>query len=248
MLEEIKYGKPPIAEVVCEFRFVPGIPWDAAIPGLVYAQLSQDFPKRGMLRGLESQVSPVEGGLHQQIQLAERAQFLREDEKAFVQVGVDLLAINHLAPYPTWEQFRPLIQQGFNAYQAVAKPAGLLRIGLRYINRIELTGERIELKDYFNFYPHTGSVIPSIAEFLLGVVSPFDDGRDALRLQMNSAEKRESNQLSVFLDMDYFLARPQTVSIVEAQPWVDVAHDRVLQTFEACLTETLRIKFEPQGK
>ena len=189
MLEEIKYSKPPIAEVVCEFRFLPSTPWDAAIPGLVYAN-SGRLPKRGMLRGLVSQVSPAEGGLHQQIQLSERAQFLREDEKAFVQVGVDLMAINHLAPYPTWEQFRPLIQKGFNAYRAIAKPSGLLRIGLRYINRIELTGERIELKDYFNFYPHTGSVIPSIAEFLLVVVSPYDEGRDALRLQMSNAERQ----------------------------------------------------------
>ena len=43
---EFKYRKSPIVEVVCEFRFLPGEPWDAAIPGLVYSKLADVFPKR----------------------------------------------------------------------------------------------------------------------------------------------------------------------------------------------------------
>jgi len=248
MLENIKYRKPPIVEVVCEFRFVPSSPWDAAIPGLVYTQLSGEFPKRRMLRGFESQVSPAEGGVRQQIQLAERVQFLREDERAFIQVGPDFLAINHLSPYPAWEGFRPIIQQGFNAYLQVAKPTGLRRIGLRYINKIEIPVEPVSFEEFFNFYPHTGSIKSEITEFVLGVVSPFEEDRDALRLQLNSAEPGEAGHLAALLDLDYFVARPQAVTLDEAMAWVDSAHDRVQATFEACLTERLRDTFEPEGE
>lgn len=36
---EIKYGNPPIVEVVAEFRFIPSEPWDLTVPGLVYDHL-----------------------------------------------------------------------------------------------------------------------------------------------------------------------------------------------------------------
>src|SRR5713101_3573413 len=101
--QDIKYRKPPIVEVVCELRFVPGAPWDATIPGLIYVKLADIFPKRGTLRALQSEISPAEGGLRHHVEVAERAQFLQEDEKAFAQIAPDFLAVNQLAPYPTWE-------------------------------------------------------------------------------------------------------------------------------------------------
>ena len=57
-------------------------------------------------------------------------------EKAYAQLGPDFLAVNHLAPYPGWEAFVPLIRQAFLAYRDKAHPSGLRGMGLRYINRI----------------------------------------------------------------------------------------------------------------
>ncbi len=246
MLKEIKYGKPPIVEVVCEFRFVPGEPWDGTIPGLVYGKLQDAFPKRRTLRSVQSEVGPAEGGVVQQVQLVERVQLLRDDEKAFVQVGPDFLAINHLAPYPTWEGFRPLIVQAFQAYRDVSRPAGLQRIGLRYINRILFPTLPIEFKDFSRFYPFSGPDLPqTVHSFVVGIQSPFEDERDGLRLQMSSTDPDEAKRLSALLDLDYFLARPQAVGLDECLDWVGRAHDHVLETFEACLTDRLRGMFEP---
>jgi uncharacterized protein (TIGR04255 family) len=251
MLDEIKYNKPPIIEVVCEFRFAPSPGWDAAVPGLIYGNLSADFPTRKRFRAFESQVNPAQGGFQQQVQMADRVQFFRKDEKAFIQIATDFLAINHMAPYPSWEEFRPIVEQAFKAYKDVAKPTGLLRAGLRYINVVNLLnapGEKIVLKDYFKFYPEFGHVIPEVAEFMMGAVSTFEDGRDALRLQMaNSSEVNtegdQSGGVRVILDMDYFLALSQTIRIENALDWVDGAHVHILQTFESCLTDKLRALF-----
>lgn len=253
MLEKIKYNNPPIVEVVCEFRFTSNPSWDAAVPGLIYAQLSTDYPKRKRLRAFESQVNPAQGGFQQQVQMADRVQFFREDEKAFIQIGTDFLAINHLAPYLSWEEFRPIVRQGFKAYQDIAKPTGLIRVGLRYINVIELAGEKISLKDYFKFHPEFGRVIPEVAEFIMGAVSPFENGRDALRLQMTNADEVNANEvkahvLHILLDMDYFLAQPQSVPIENALDWVDSAHDHILATFETCLTDNLREIFSKRNE
>jgi uncharacterized protein (TIGR04255 family) len=254
MFDEIKYNHPPIVEVVCEFRFAPSSSWDAAVPGLIYSQISADYPKRKRVRVFETQMNPDQSGFQQQVHLVDRVQFLREDEKAFIQIGTDLLAINHVAPYPSWEEFRPLIAQAFKTYQDVAKPTGVVRAGLRYINVVDfsqVSAEKIVLKDYFKFYPEFGQVIPEVAEFMMGAVSTFENGRDALRLQMANADAAltpdpQAPGLRVLLDMDYYLQHPQTVSIETALDWVDSAHHHVLQTFESCLTDKMREVFSPR--
>jgi uncharacterized protein (TIGR04255 family) len=261
MLDEIKYNKPPIIEVVCEFRFAPSSSWDAAVPGLIYSQISDSYPKRKRLRAFQSQLGAVQNGFEQQVEMVDRVQFLRDDERVFMQIGTDFLAINHLAPYSSWEEFRPIVAQGFKVYQDIAKPTGLLRAGLRYINVINLPSvaqEKIALKDYFKFYPEFGHVIPEVAEFMMGAVSAFEGGRDALRLQMVSssgltagvgnAEVVPADEIHVLLDMDYFLAQPSSVPIENAPAWIDNAHEHVLSIFENCLTDKLREVFKPRNE
>ena len=41
-----QYNSPPIKEAICEFRFRSETPWDLAVPGLIYAELKDDFPRR----------------------------------------------------------------------------------------------------------------------------------------------------------------------------------------------------------
>ncbi len=241
---DIRYVMPPIVEVVCEFRFVPSEPWDLTVPGLLYDRLREKFPRKRLLKVFEGEATAETSGIRQEIRLTDRMQFLREDEKAFVQVGPDLLAVNHLAPYPTWEGFVPLVQDAFDGYRAVAQPSGLRRIGLRYINRIVIPGNPLELADYLNFRPFIGPDLPQMMSgFILGVQSPFDDGRDILRLQLTTDEPDEPDSLAVLLDMDYFLARPEAVSLPTALDWAEMAHGRVQEVFEACLSDRLRQMF-----
>ena len=76
-------------------------------------------------------------------------QFLQEDEGAMVQVGPNLVAVNHLKPYSNWETFKQMIARSLEAYKKVADPQAINRIGLRYINRIEIPDQRkVEIEDY----------------------------------------------------------------------------------------------------
>lgn len=240
-----RYKNPPIVEALCEFRFQPGIPWDLAIPGLVYEKIRENFPKRRQKKAFEVSVEVGPAGVEQKLLTTERMQFLREDERALIQVGRDLLAVNHLKPYPTWQEFLPLIRQGFDAYREVAKPKGIQRIGLRYINRIEIPGQRIELEDYFEFRPFIGPQLPQdFGPFIVGIQVPYEDSRDILRLQLANASVETPDTLAVMLDLDYFLAIAGEVPLDKVFEWVDVAHSRVEEAFEACITNRLRQMFE----
>jgi len=240
-----RYRNPPVVEAVCEFRYEPSVPWDMAIPGLVYEKIRDRFPIRRQAKAFEVSVGAGPGGIGQQVLTTDRVQFLREDEKALIQLGPNLLAVNHLRPYPTWQEFLLLIREGFDAYLDVANPKGIQRVGLRYINRVEIPSQRIQLEDYFEFRPFVGPNLPQdFGPFIVGVQVPYEDSRDMLRLQLANAATETPNTVAVMLDLDYFLAQPGGVSKGQVFQWIEVAHSRVEQVFEACITDRLRRMFE----
>jgi uncharacterized protein (TIGR04255 family) len=138
-----------------------------------------------------------------------------------------------------------LIQQGVSAYCEVASPKGVQRIGLRYINRIEILGQRIELEDYLEFRPFVGPNLPQdLGPFIVGIQVPYEDSRDILRLQLANTDVQTPNIIAVMLDLNYFLAQPGQAPLDNVFEWVEVAHGHVEEAFEACITDRLRAMFE----
>ncbi len=240
-----KYKNSPIIEALCEFRFEPGQPWDLTIPGLLYEKIRQRFPLRRQANQFRVSFGPGQEPAQAESQSTGRMQFFREDEKALVQVDRDLLVVNHLKPYPTWQHFLPLIREAFDAYRQVAEPSSVRRIGLRYINRIEIPGPRIELGDYFCFTPRLGPDVPKdFASFIVGIQVPYQNSRDTLRLQATTAAAQPPDTVAIMLDLDYFLAQPTQASLETVFEWLEVAHGHTEEVFEACITERLRETFK----
>ena len=236
-----KYRNPPITEAICAFQFEPDSPWDLAVPGLIYEKIRGTFPKRRQAKVLDVGISPGPRGIRHQFRSSDRIQFSREDEKALIQVGPQNLSIHHLKPYPSWREFSPLIEMGFNAYCEVVEPKNIHRIGLRYINRIEITGEKIKLEDYFRFRPFIDlSLSQDFNAFIVGIQVPYEDSRDILKLQLTNAVVNRSDILATILDLDYFLGKPGEIPIDNIFKWVNVAHNHIEEAFEDCITDSVR--------
>jgi len=240
------YRKSPIAEAICEFQFVPTEQWDLTIPGLMYEKISSNFPQKKRRVGIGIQFKQTEAGVEQRVEAkADRMQFLNADGTVLVQVGPDLLAVNKLKPYEKWPTFRSTILEHLGIYRGIARPKGFKRIGLRYINRIEFQAAPVTLEEFFNFYPHVPERIPQVhADFLSRIEIPFGEGRDLLLLTMGAAPPDEHVAVSIILDLDYILARPEVVSLDDAEEWLEQAHTRVENVFEASITDKSRVLFE----
>lgn len=241
-----KYSNPPLVEALCEFQFIPSQPWDITIPGLLYEKIKGVFPEKQQQMGFELGIQAKEGGMTEhKIGLAPpRMQFFRANKTALVQVGPDLLTINHLKPYPTWESFKPLILNNLGIYQEVAKPKGFKRIGLRYINRIEFDRGPIELSDYFNYYLFIPKGLPQIHDvFNVRIEIPYEDGREHLLLTLASMVPEKQGILTLLLDLDYIMTISESVSLEQTAVWLEKAHTIVETAFEACITDKCRILF-----
>lgn len=237
-----KYNAPPIREAVCEFRFSGTSKWDLTIPGLIYDLVKKQYPVKEQHRELvvDSQAKPPRG------QFVDKVRFKNEDGKEFIQVAPLLLSVHRLAPYQDWESLVPTIKMAFEAYKKIGEPTGLSRIGVRYVNAFDVPGETIDLPDYFEFFPQIPAKLDyDYDTFISGVMLQRAEGRDVLKLELQSGKSEAEKTCRVLLDLDYYLNKPEAVPLDGALDWVSKAHDEVESTFEACMKDTVRALLKP---
>lgn len=237
-----RYENPPIQEAICEFHFEERVSWDSTYPGLIYAKVREHFPEKRTATahgiGIEAEASTA------RIRSEERTRFVREDETALIQVGPQFLSANRLAPYESWDEFREIIRTGYSAYCDVVEPSGIEGVSLRYVNRIVIEEEELDLSNYFNLGLRTGEELPdSYFSFIAGFVSEFADGRDALRIQMTDADTDRDDAIGVLLDLQYSLRAPHSIDFGEVFEWLETAHDEIEEGFEGSIRESLRAQF-----
>ena len=243
------YGNPPLREAVCEFRFTPGSSWDLAIPGLFYAALEYEYPRRLSVQpnfratlavGMEGAQQEI-----QSVQTSDELRFWRDSDDGVIRLRPNILSVSHYKPYPSWQGFRPIIMQVLEAYREVANPAGIQRIGLRYINEFELDDSSgntaLDIDEVFDVGPKVGDQMnQELASFFVGIQYHFGEERDSLRIQMQPVPPEHAGAIKVTLDLDYFLNQPGQVAFDRVGDWLDSAHHRINESFEGCLKEPLR--------
>lgn len=246
-----QYNKSPIVEALCEFQFIPTQPWDLTIPGMIYDKINKDFPHKQQQVGIGIQFKPTEkGGVEHKVESAPaRLQFFNQDKTMLVQVGPDLFTVNQLKPYKAWSVFKPLILAQFKIYNSIAKPKGLKRIGLRYINRINIKAASVNLEDFINFYPQLPKDIPQVhSSFLTRIEIPYKNNRDHILVTVGSTIPEDTGISSIILDLDYALSQAEGVPLDETERWLEEAHSIIESVFESCITDVSRQIFEEVKK
>jgi uncharacterized protein (TIGR04255 family) len=241
-----EYNNPPIVEVVCECRLTRDSTWDLATPGLIYEEVREKFPNKERHQTPDVKSPAGQQGMPQQEPHSlEYVQFYTDDKKAYIQVAPHLVSLNCLKPYPRWEGFRPMIETVFDAMVNTINVIGFERIGLRYINRIEIPRKSFSLDDYFDFRPFLSKKLPrDMTNFFVGCIFPYSHDRDLCKVQLTMVAPEKPECVAFILDLDYYLARPDTVSINQAMDWVEEAHEHVKELFEGCIKDNLRTLFQ----
>jgi len=240
-----KYVNSPISEAACEFRLPPESKWDMTLPGALFDRLKDTFPNKESQRSLmlEMKMGPsATEGWQQQLRPVERMRFLSSDRKTTIVVDDRVIVVSRLRPYESWSQFKPMIQLAFDVLAEVVEFSKLVRVGLRYINRIEIPASTFELEEYFQFRPELGSTLSkrSFTGFIVGAEIPFAEGRDLCRIQLTNAVPGKGGESAFVLDIDYFMVKSDDFPKQKVLGWIEEAHEELERMFEGCLTERLR--------
>lgn len=116
--------------------------------------------------------------------------FFPEDEKTLVQLDKNRLSIHQLKPYTSWQKFLSLIETVFCAYTNNIKTKLIQRIGLRYINKIEIQSP-FGIEAHFNLRPNIAEALPqNLSNFMIGLVFVMEGGLDNARVQLANQGSR----------------------------------------------------------
>jgi uncharacterized protein (TIGR04255 family) len=235
-----KYRQDPIVEAVFELRLGQDKALDMTVPGLFFEKIASDFPIKEQRQIQEIEIIGGPKGVERETRNIERIFFFTEDKLQFIQIGSNLFAVHGIKPYPTWPVFRERIEKGLSTLKSITEIGIPERLGLRYINRIEIPSSRIDLDEYFEFAPRLGKKLPQelIGLHQMVMIQP-KDSRDQCRMQLFSTLPETPGNSAYILDLDYYWLKPKEMEFEQILLWVEEAHTEVKKLFEGCVTSKL---------
>ncbi|GAN32581.1 MAG: TIGR04255 family protein [Candidatus Brocadia sp. AMX2] len=230
---------PPLVEAVCEFQFDPESKWDWTIPGLLFEKIGGEFSERAEVHRLGVTVQQLSRKITQPSVIEsgpERIQLKRSDSSAMVQVGPRQLIINHLRPYKNWDTFCELILRIYSTYLSVIQSGRISRLGLRYVNQIELTEFSSDWKNIISIWPSFPNKLKrDVATFFQRYELKHNKPEGVLIHQTGLIQSDDKSM--VVLDLDFIsTAVSELVEKDQVAEWLNQAHDRIEESFIDSLT------------
>lgn len=202
---ENQYTRPPIVEAVLELRF-------RAEPEMNLGKL------RELLVGEDEYRAPVEAidreamltfsedSLDSTIRRESHGYvFKSTDDRRILRVFPGYLSVSELAPYSGWDSFSAEALRVWGKYRKIVEPEQLNRIGVRYINRLDLPGETVRLEDYLHTFPQVSADVSApMVRFLFNTNHILPEKRVAVSLSLASVDSERPGSVSVLLDVDAY--------------------------------------------
>ena len=164
-----------------------------------------------------------------------------DDGKLVWQFRSDGFTISRLTPYDRWGTFQQEAQRLWLAYRESVRPQKLVRLAVRYVNRFDLPGPKVDLKRFFRTSPEVSPALSQdLNSFFMQVQISQEDIRSQLVINQTFLPPAREEVVSVVLDIDLF--RGEEVPQDEPAIWdfFEVLHARKNDVFEACITDQAR--------
>ena len=158
----MKYRHPPIQEAICEIFFKIPKPWDQHALSEIRPRWQEIYPDQtvAVQRQFRLNVALDKMDSSQQ-EIGHKLVTRSADTKCLAQLGPNFLAVNRLAPYLGWEEsFRDTILERLNDVHVVYGVDTIERIGLRYINRINVPQAPLAWSQWFTVSPPSPPLPP----------------------------------------------------------------------------------------
>jgi len=237
------YPSPTIVEALCEvhFRLPPEKPWKPSLPGEFFKCIQDEYPEMEPLQemGLQFEIGPL--GLGQKILPPRpRMRFKHASRPLLVQLAENVLTVNVLAPYTGWDTMSRDVLDVWRQARDVLEPSAIIRIGLRYINRIERQsaddhpGNWLKASDYI-----APVVLRSTPEFLSRVEAHLDAKNRIIVTLGNQPPAAASGYGAIIFDIDRIVERELPPGEDALSPEMNRLHEHVWQVFASAKGDKL---------
>ena len=208
----------PIVEAVVDLRARAESDWNESVVTDFIKTRLPDYPKRLSMSGFQQEfvLGPDAApqatrtdtgwtGLH--CQTEDKLHVARFERNGFI--------FSRLRPYDRWEQLVAEAMRLWEIFVDVARPSQIPRIGLRFVNRIDLPSTAVRIDDYLDPAPQgvRGLDIP-FQHFLHQDVFDVAGHPYAVRLVRTTqpAPGPDPQSFGIIIDIDVFTTRPSEPS------------------------------------
>lgn len=168
--------RAPILEAVVEIRVATKLPVEVQRIAAVRDRLRGAFPTVRPVHHFRSTFSIGEDGKAQQASDSEEAGFrLESADKMFVSiVRADSIMVSRQKPYTNWGDLLAMLRVVWREFCAEVTPTSVRRLGVRYINLIELGRDEESLRRTLTAGPSIPPAMPQqLVSFATRVVVPM---------------------------------------------------------------------------
>lgn len=246
MIYDRHYPKAPIVEAIIDIRVE--LSADLKIEELkrMGVEEKESYPKSEELIKLFNQVKFQAGMSASTISKQDKVgfKFTSKDKLQVFQAHVDGFTFSRLGMYESWQVFRDEACRLWRIYRTEFNPQTLRRLAVRFINRIDIPKDEIDLKDYFRTSPEISPDLPQKLDgFFMQLRLPQSDIKAGALINQTMVEPTQPDRISIILDIDVF--RNAELPQEEAAVWnyFEQLHDRKNLLFESCITDKTRELF-----
>ena len=206
--------RAPIVEAVIEIRTRAQSPWEeSGVTQRLKAALPE-YPTVHSMNAVQgeivfgAQTSP-QGAVHELGWNGLR--FQSADELHVVQFNRDSFVFSRLRPYETWEQLEKEAKRLWQLHVQVANPSEVQRLGVRFINRIQMPTQETRFEEYIDPHPKTPHDLDlPFLDFLYRetLVMPGHNYGINLTRTLQFPQNRAMEGIAIILDIDVFTLQP----------------------------------------
>lgn len=235
------YPNAPITEAVIEILVDRGESASIAPLESLANVWRDELPTSDKRMQSEMTMSFGEGGESTHTLRVEGLRFFDSSGLRIAQARIGGFAFARLAPYRGWDALRNDARRFWADYREVAQPLSVRRVGVRYINRIDLEQPVTDLRSFLPMVPALEPGMPAqLSGFFQQVRMELPEEGGSVTLQHARIQSPKPGHASFLLDIDVF--RDQACALDEAFIWgcIEELHELERQVFEACITDKVR--------
>ena len=241
-----QYKRPPITEAVIEIRLEDSL--SKKVVEKIRSRLKKNYESSEKISYIEVMLDPRKKELKKIPEEFEGYKLTSKDQTDVVQIRPNAMACSRLAPYNGWENFEPWARGNWGIWRKTAKHTKIKRIGVRYLNRIDIPfrkGDKIDVEDYLTIFPEypEPNLLTSFTKYTMQIMGSFSTEGFYLIINTNVVRSPLIDHLSIVLDLD--LSPQEEVPQKNDKVWemINQMRDYKNNAFEMCITDKARELF-----
>jgi uncharacterized protein (TIGR04255 family) len=237
------FHRPSVIEALCEvhFRGAKDQPWQPSLYSDVYRAVSLDYPNMEPVFEVGLQVEVGPSGIGQKVLPPRpRMRFRHASRPQLLQLAEGVFTANFLDPYPGWGEVRQETLEGWRLVKSVIRPEAAVRIGLRYINRIEKINESEQPGEWFRSNKYVpAAIMASDGEFLSRTQFALRPGERMIVTVGDHPPTAEFPAGFYLFDIDRIAEKEGSAETGWIESELEGMHEDVWSVFEAAASERL---------